>query len=237
MKPTRPVASRTTGGRTTGGRSTGGALGRKTQKIRWGDDNTPINSDDARGRIVAAALDCVTRFGVDKTGMDDVAKAAAITRPTVYKYFPTRNQLMMAVFLRALDDRLDRGLQDFFKNATTVDELRDGVADAAAYMLGVLRSDETVQNVLFGSRIPVEDLLNETATVLVGVMQVGLEGALETAIAHDLVGSLRPFSLDEAASWIIRILYSFLVWPGTDAEAERATFRSYLAPVFFTDPA
>src|SRR5438552_3457847 len=111
MKPKGTAASRTTGGRTTGGGP------RSAHKIRWGDDNTPVSSDDARGRIVAAALDCVRRFGVDKTGMDDVAKAANITRPTVYKYFPTRNQLVMAVFIRALDERLEQGLADFFRDA------------------------------------------------------------------------------------------------------------------------
>lgn len=219
----RPVTRRTGGGPVDLGR------------IRWADDS-PINSDDARGRIVAAALACVRRYGVDKTGMDDVAKAAAITRPTVYKYFGSRQELIMAVFLRLLDDRLDRGLSDFFKGATTIDQLHDGVADSMVYMLGVLRDDEAIQAILFDSRIPLEVLLLEAADLLVGVLQVAIGFVIGNSIAGDLTFAVLPFEVQDAASWIIRLQYSFLVWPGADEADERAMFRRYLAPVFFRDP-
>ena len=68
-------------------------------RLRWADDS-PVNSDDARGRITAAAVRCVEQYGPAKTTMDDVARLAAITRPTVYKYFPSRNELLIAAFLR-----------------------------------------------------------------------------------------------------------------------------------------
>ena len=223
-RPTpRPGARRTGGGPVDGG------------GIRWADD-TPINSDDARGRILAAALDCVRRYGVDKTGMDDVAKAAAITRPTVYKYFGSRQELIMAVFLRVLDDRLDKGLSDFFTGAETIDELHDGVADSMVYLLGVLRDDDAIQAILYGSRIPLEMLLREAAGMLVGVLQAAIGFVVEHAIAGELATAVLPFEVDDAAAWIIRSLYSFLVWPGVDAAAERAMFRRYLSPVFFRDP-
>lgn len=223
-KPTvRPVTRRTGGGPADLGR------------IRWADDS-PINSDDARGRIVNAALDCVRRYGVDKTGMDDVAKAAAITRPTVYKYFASRQELIMAVFLRVLDDQLDRGLSDFFEGAGTIDQLHDGVADSMVYMLGVMRDDDAIQAILYGSRIPIEALLREAADLLVGVLQAAIGFVLENSIADDLAFAVLPFEVQDAASWIIRLQYSFLVWPGADTADERALFRRYLAPVFFRDP-
>jgi AcrR family transcriptional regulator len=226
--PARPTAR-------PGPRRTGGGpvdLGR----IRWADD-TPINSDDARGRIVAAALDCVRRYGVDKTGMDDVAKAAAITRPTVYKYFGSRQELIMAVFLRVLDDQLDRGLSDFFTGAETIDQLHDGVAESMVYMLGVLRGDDAIQAILYGSRIPLEVLLREAADLLVGVLQAAIAFVLDNAIAGELAFAVLPFAVEDAAAWIIRLQYSFLIWPGADEADERAMFRRYLAPVFFRDPA
>ena len=203
-------------------------------KLRWADD-TPIDSDDARGRILAAAVDCVLRYGVDKTSMDDVAKAAAITRPTVYKYFGSRHELIIAVFLRVLDTRLERGLETFFDNPDSADALRDGIADSAAYVLNVLRTDETIQAILYGSRIPAEILLAETATVLVGVLQVSLTRSVAAVVTGDLLGWLRPHSLADASGWIIRVLYAFLAWPGESLEAERAMFRQYLSPTFILD--
>jgi len=204
-------------------------------RIRWADD-TPVSADDARGRILAAAIDCVRRFGADKTGMDDVAKAASITRPTVYKYFGSRNELMMAVFLRVLDGQLDRGLTDFFNDARSIQDLHDGVAESCVFMLGVLRGDPAIQDILYGSRISLEDLLRGAADMLVGVMQLALGDVIGTAVIPDLATAVRPFDLEEAGGWIIRLLYAFLVWPGGSTDDERQLFRSYLSPVFFRDP-
>ena len=147
-----------------------------SHRIRWADDS-PLDSDDARGRIVAAALDCVRRYGADKTGMDDVAKAAAITRTTVYKYFGSRNELLMAVFLRVLDSKLERGLADFFVGADSVEALHEGVTEATVFILDKLRGDEAIEAILYDSRLPIEDLLTGASSMLVEVMQVAFGNA------------------------------------------------------------
>jgi AcrR family transcriptional regulator len=205
-------------------------------KLRWADD-TPIDDEGAKGRILNAAVECVLRFGVDKTGMDDVARAANITRQTVYKHFSSRNELIISVFLRVLDDRLQRGLETFFDNPDSADALRDGIADAAAHVLDVLRNDETIQAILFGSRIAPEVLLAETATILVGVLQVSLTRSMGAVVTGDLLRLLRPTPLEDVSGWIIRMLYGFLAWPGESLEAERALFRQYLTPIFLLDEA
>lgn len=204
----------------------------KHLRIRWAD-NSPVDSDDARGRIVAAAVECVNKFGPAKTTMDDVAKVAAITRPTVYKYFPSRNELLIAVFLREIDDSLDKGLNDFFSDAETVDDLREGVAQSMAYILGRMRSNETTRAILLDSRIPVEELLTGAAALLVGVMENAVETTLTSAIDPKLLSALRPISPEGVAHWIIRTVYAFYVWP--EPERELTFFRDYLAPVFVRD--
>jgi len=203
-------------------------------KLRWADD-TPIDDEGAKGRILAAAVDCVLRFGVDKTGMDDVAKAANITRQTVYKHFASRNELITSVFLRVLDERLQRGLETFFDSPNSADDLRDGIADAAAHVLDILRNDETIQAILFGSRIAPEVLLAETATILVGVLEVSLTRSVGAVVTADLLHFLRPTPLEDVSGWIIRMMYGFLAWPGESLDAERALFRQYLSPVFVLD--
>jgi AcrR family transcriptional regulator len=203
-------------------------------KLRWADD-TPIDDEGAKGRILSAAVECVLRFGVDKTGMDDVAKAANITRQTVYKHFGSRNELIIAVFLRVLDTRLERGLETFFDSPDSADALRDGIADAAAHVLDILRNDETIQAILFGSRIAPEVLLSETANILVGVLQVSLTRSVGAVVTGDLLRLLRPTPFEELSGWIIRMLYGFLAWPGDSLEAERALFRQYLSPIFLLD--
>ena len=200
--------------------------------LRWADD-TPVNTDDARGRIIDATLACVERYGIDKTGMDDVAKAAAISRPTVYKYFASRDELVMASFLRLLDQRLERGLGNFLKDATTVDDLLDGVADAVVFVLGVLRTDEAIQSILFGSRLATEELLRGAAGMLVGMIELAITRVIRLDVPGALLDALRPFDLEQASKWVIRSIYSFLVWPGASPDEERAAFRNYLSPIFF----
>jgi AcrR family transcriptional regulator len=43
---------------------------------------------DLDERIVAATLDCVARWGLAKTTLDDIARAAGCSRATVYRTFP-----------------------------------------------------------------------------------------------------------------------------------------------------
>lgn len=202
--------------------------------IRWGD-NSPVNSDDARGRILAAAVECVRRFGVDKTGMDEVARAAAITRPTVYRYFSSRNEMLVGVFLSVLDERLDQGLETYFRSASDVDGFRDGVADACAFVLGVLRDDEVLQAIFHSSRLPAQDLLDESARLLVGALEVSLSRVVGWMVKQDVAFSLRPVEVEPLCAWIIRLLFAFLAWPGPTLEAEWRDFRAFLGPVIFTD--
>ena len=55
------------------------------------------NADDARSRLIAAAARCVERHGVDKTTMEDIAREAGVSRPSVYRYFADRDGLLVEV--------------------------------------------------------------------------------------------------------------------------------------------
>jgi AcrR family transcriptional regulator len=61
----------------------------------WGG-SPPGGEDQARLRILAAATDCLEQKGLAKTFLSDVARRAGITRPTLYRYFPTKENLVMA---------------------------------------------------------------------------------------------------------------------------------------------
>jgi AcrR family transcriptional regulator len=55
------------------------------------------NEEDARRRILEAAERCVARHGIRKTTMDDIAREAGISRPSLYRYFSDREELLLAV--------------------------------------------------------------------------------------------------------------------------------------------
>src|ERR1700747_2026823 len=70
--------------------------------------SAPASTDDARERILAAAERCIDRHGVRKTTMDDIASEVGLSRPSVYRYFADRDDLLVELITRhgqALRDR------------------------------------------------------------------------------------------------------------------------------------
>ncbi|HEX5683096.1 MAG TPA: TetR/AcrR family transcriptional regulator [Ideonella sp.] len=54
--------------------------------------------DATRARIVRCAVDLIVRHGYDAVTMKDIAKAAAIGDATIYKYFATKERLILGYF-------------------------------------------------------------------------------------------------------------------------------------------
>jgi AcrR family transcriptional regulator len=55
-------------------------------------------------RIIDATVKCFQSFGISKTSMDDIAKLAKVSRPTIYRYFPSRHHLAVEVLVREVRD-------------------------------------------------------------------------------------------------------------------------------------
>src|ERR1700749_3942681 len=68
----------------------------------------PTSKDDARDRILAAAEHCIDRHGIRKTTMDDVASEVGLSRPSVYRYFADRDDLLIELIARHARSLLDR---------------------------------------------------------------------------------------------------------------------------------
>jgi AcrR family transcriptional regulator len=78
--------------------------------------NPPGTEDEARRRIVKAAMACVDSVGLAKTSMSVVAAEAGVTRQTVYRYFPRLADILSAVALAGVEDfaaRMARHLASF----------------------------------------------------------------------------------------------------------------------------
>ncbi|MBY8863160.1 TetR/AcrR family transcriptional regulator [Nocardia sp. CA2R105] len=56
-----------------------------------------------REQVLAAALDTFVRYGYRKTSMEDVARAADISRPGLYLMFGAKRELFTAAVTHALD--------------------------------------------------------------------------------------------------------------------------------------
>ncbi len=61
--------------------------------------------DGRQGDIIEAAKGLFLRYGVKRTGMNDIAEAAGISRQTLYKAFANKDTVLQAM-IRSLADRV-----------------------------------------------------------------------------------------------------------------------------------
>lgn len=59
--------------------------------------------DDKRGTIIAAAFDVFMNYGFRKTSMDDIARAAGMSRPALYQVFRNKTEIFRAASLGILE--------------------------------------------------------------------------------------------------------------------------------------
>lgn len=57
--------------------------------------------NNTQQRILDAAIHCIKQWGVEKTSLNDIAKQAGVTRPTVYSYFPNKNEVIRQALLQS----------------------------------------------------------------------------------------------------------------------------------------
>lgn len=67
-------------------------------------DSVAGHDERVEDKIIDATVKCFRRFGINKTSMDDIAKAARLSRPTIYRYFPSRHHLAVEVLVREVRD-------------------------------------------------------------------------------------------------------------------------------------
>jgi TetR/AcrR family transcriptional regulator, regulator of mycofactocin system len=77
-------------------------------------------------RIVEVALDLFSRQGFSRTTVDEIAAAAGVGRRTIFRYFPSKNDIVIADFDAQLE-RLRRALADSDPELELMEALRRAV--------------------------------------------------------------------------------------------------------------
>jgi AcrR family transcriptional regulator len=93
----------------------------------------PATTDDARERILAAAERCIDRHGIRKTTMDDVACEVGLSRPSVYRYFADRDDLLIELITRHARALLDRARKSIARQSSLSDQIVESVLYTAEH--------------------------------------------------------------------------------------------------------
>lgn len=183
----------------------------------WGG-NPPADDQQAITRILAAARRCFDEKGAE-TGIADVARVLGVTRQTVYRYFPSTEDLLIATAVGAAGTFLDH-LAAHNAHITNPEE---AVVEAIAYTLEQLPSEPYLGLLLASGRV---------STFAVGITS-------DTAMAFGR-SILERFPVDWARAGfddrlladlvehMLRTIQSFVVDPGRPPRAGQ-DLRRYLA--------
>jgi AcrR family transcriptional regulator len=82
---------------------------------------------DPRSSILAAAEKCFARFGIMKTTMEDVARAANLSRATVYRYFADRDSLILESVVRRSRLNMQPAREYILQWPTTEQRIVEGI--------------------------------------------------------------------------------------------------------------
>jgi AcrR family transcriptional regulator len=184
-------------------------------------------------RLVEAMLDCIARWGLAKTTADDIARAAGVSRATLYRAFPGGKDVAFDALVRHETGRFFRTVSQPLDAATSVEDLVvTGIVEAARFLSG----HEALAYVL----------AHEPERVLPAFTFDRLERTLALATAFT-APHLRRFIGDDAtaaarAEWLVRILLSYAMNPApaldlTDEASVRRFTTTYLLPALTSGPA
>ncbi|MCX4098461.1 TetR/AcrR family transcriptional regulator [Nocardia sp. alder85J] len=90
-------------------------------------DSIDTGTADVRAAILTAAETCFTRFGIAKTTMEDVARAAELSRATVYRYFADRESLIVESIARRARMNMGPARAFIAQWPTVADRLVEGI--------------------------------------------------------------------------------------------------------------
>ena len=134
--------------------------------------------DDRHAYIIEAAKGLFLRYGVKRTGMNDIAEAAGISRQTLYKAFANKDEVLQAT-IRSLADKVVLDI-----------EAGLGKAEGLGEQLDVIFKHTVIEHYDFLQSSPnAEDIIAGVSASSQEELEAGAQRNTEI-----IVGVLEPFS-------------------------------------------
>ncbi|MFB8776725.1 TetR/AcrR family transcriptional regulator [Streptomyces broussonetiae] len=189
----------------------------------------PETEEKVARRILDAALEQFTIFGLRRSSMDDVAKRAGVSRVTVYRRFQSKDNLVEACLLR----EGSRFFQQLDAAVAALPTMEERVVEGFVVALRHTRAHP-----LFGGLLRLEpDVVLPYLTVQGGPSLTATVDYLTAHLRRAQQAEGRPGSDPRpVAELMVRVAVSFLLNPTSCIEMEdddqaRAFARRYLAPL------
>ena len=186
----------------------------------------PARRRNVREDIYAAALACFEQQGVRRTLMEDVARQAGVSRPTIYYYFPDKDALVLEVIVRQVRE-IHRSIRERIPPEGGV----EAMIEASLTTLRLSSEDQYLQLLTQPDSAGLTARLAESDIVM-GLQRELWYPMLEAARARGELRADRDF--DDVIRWITFLEFSLLTSGpvfGFVTEADcRDALSGYLVP-------
>jgi AcrR family transcriptional regulator len=190
-------------------------------------------SKPVRERLLDAAEGCLEQFGPHKTSMEDVARAAGMSRATVYRYFENRDALLLGVASRQAADLATEAMT-FLGQFTT---LSDWLVEGCLFTLREIPTRPVFASLVtsLDSSAASKLLLGSTGMIQIGVnvLRPMFGNAKDQGLLRD------DLDIDMLIEWLLRVLWTYLNAPSqvaTNEDSMRKLFRMLLLPAVLKSP-
>jgi AcrR family transcriptional regulator len=193
-------------------------------------------ADAVTGRILDAALGQFEDFGLRRSTMEDIARRCGMSRITIYRRFPKKENLVQAVVLRELQSFLGC-LERVVEDSPGQLSAEDKMAERIAFSLQYLGNHPLLRRLL---RTEPESILPSLTVDGAPVVDMAREH-IAAFIRKDLFGTAAPSAEAERQVQVVaevgvRIVLSFILTPSSAIPMEtlddaRAFARDLIAPV------
>lgn len=177
-------------------------------RARSHNGDSAADEEAARERLLAAADACFAEKGPVRTRMSDIARHAGVHRSTVYYYFPKKDALLAASFVRVLSATAEAVEQCWHTDQPFLDQL----VAACLRGIAVARSSPIMRSLIEEHQaLGAAYHAAEGSELWRARLADMLERRLEAAAAAGEVRS--DLSADVLARWIVRINFSLIGEP------------------------
>ncbi|MEU9804326.1 helix-turn-helix domain-containing protein [Mycobacterium sp. NPDC050853] len=193
----------------------------------------PDESDEITKRILAAAFEQFSVVGWRRSTVEDVAKRAGLGRATVYRRFPNKSALTVAVAQAELGRYMAGAALASGGQATVADRM----AESSAYTLEFVRNHPLLRRLLETEPDAILPTLTTEAGPIIETFREFCAALWKTEIYGDAIVSQQTIThLRTAAELHIRIALSLILTQESaieldTAEQARQFTRHYLAPM------
>ena len=159
--------------------------------------------------IIQAAVDLMTQHGFEATTMKQIARAANLGDATIYKYFPSKEKLVLAYFEQAITDALLQFQKTKGQEGFTLQERMQLLVDS---LLEILLADrefvavaralvERAPMLLLGDELPGKPLLKDAFLQMLA--QAELAGEIAACgFKPSLAGLMADYVYGVMAYWL-----------------------------------